>query len=233
MAAVARRAAGEAEPAERLLSIGQVLTRLAVDFPDVTPSKLRFLEEQGLVTPRRTESGYRKFCSADVERLHLVLSLQRDHYLPLRVIRTYLAEIDAGRTPVLPGMLTASGVQGALPTVYSRDELLEHTGASADLLREAVSAGLLPTGTRFDQHARHLLEVLVSLQTRGIDPRHLRGMRAAADREAGLIHNAISGVRRSDAESAAQASSEANALADLLLDVKRTLLIRALEEPEN
>lgn len=233
MAQAARRAAGEEEPAERLLSIGQVLTRLVVDFPDVTPSKLRFLEEQGLVTPRRTESGYRKFCSADVERLHLVLGLQRDHYLPLKVIRTYLDELDAGRAPVLPGLVAPTGVQGSLPTVYTREELLEQTGADPELLREAISARLLPAGSRFDQHSRHLLEALVALHDRGIDPRHLRGLRAAADREAGLVLNAVSGARRDDADSLARASSEASALADLLLDVRRTLLIRAIEEPSN
>ena len=98
MATAARKA-----PATRgLLSIGQVLAKVSPDFPDLTPSKLRFLEEQGLITPERTPSGYRKFSVEHVDRLRLILTMQRDHYLPLKVIRTHLDEIDAGNTPALP-----------------------------------------------------------------------------------------------------------------------------------
>ena len=86
-----------------LLSIGQVLSRLTPAFPDLTASKLRFLELQGIVTPARTESGYRKFSSDDVERLRLALQLQRDHYMPHSVIRDYLGDLDAGRSPSHPG----------------------------------------------------------------------------------------------------------------------------------
>jgi DNA-binding transcriptional MerR regulator len=86
-----------------LLSIGQVLARLTPEFPDLTPSKLRFLEEQGLVSPARTESGYRKFGAGDLDRLRLILSMQRDYYLPLKVIRSYLDDLDAGLSPTLPG----------------------------------------------------------------------------------------------------------------------------------
>ena len=85
-----------------LLSIGQVLARLTVEFPDLTPSKLRFLEERQLISPARTESGYRKFSPSDLDRLRFVLTMQRDHYLPLKVIRGYLDELDAGRPPALP-----------------------------------------------------------------------------------------------------------------------------------
>jgi DNA-binding transcriptional MerR regulator len=80
-----------------LLSIGQVLARLTAEFPDLTPSKLRFLEERQLISPARTESGYRKFSPSDLDRLRFVLAMQRDHYLPLKVIRGYLDELDAGR----------------------------------------------------------------------------------------------------------------------------------------
>ncbi|WP_164861708.1 MerR family transcriptional regulator, partial [Microbacterium sp. CPCC 204701] len=85
-----------------LLSIGQVLARLSPEFPSLTSSKLRFLEVQGIVAPTRTESGYRKFSQADLERLRLALTLQRDHYLPLSVIREYLEDVDAGRDPATP-----------------------------------------------------------------------------------------------------------------------------------
>jgi len=88
--------------AVKLSTIGRVIELLTSEFPDLTPSKIRFLEEQGLVTPHRTESGYRKFSDADIERVKLVLELQRDKFLPLRVIKSYLDDIDAGKQPSLP-----------------------------------------------------------------------------------------------------------------------------------
>ncbi len=97
----AERAPGRRPPAADLLTIGEVLGSLREDFPDITPSKVRFLEERGLVTPARTPSGYRKFAPAHVARLRLVLSLQRDHYLPLRVIGEHRAALDAGEAPPL------------------------------------------------------------------------------------------------------------------------------------
>ncbi|HLU62971.1 MAG TPA: MerR family transcriptional regulator, partial [Protaetiibacter sp.] len=116
--------------APQLLSIGQVLARLNPEFPDLSPSKLRFLEEKGLVNPARTASGYRKFSPADVERLRLILSIQRDYFVPLKVIHSYLAELDAGREPVLPG-----GAKVTAPSMLpserrlSREELIREAGA--------------------------------------------------------------------------------------------------------
>ncbi|WP_433862221.1 transcriptional regulator FtsR [Streptomyces sp. L7] len=94
---MARQAARAHTAPPALLSIGQVLARLTPEFPDLSSSKLRFLEERGLISPSRTASGYRKFSPADVERLHTVLAMQRDNYLPLKVIKKYLAAVDAGR----------------------------------------------------------------------------------------------------------------------------------------
>ncbi len=109
-----------------LLSIGQVLARLNPEFPNLTSSKLRFLEVQGIVTPTRTESGYRKFSQDDLERLRLALTLQRDHYLPLVVIREYLADVDAGRDPAPPSAAPPSIVPA--PRRYRREELLARGG---------------------------------------------------------------------------------------------------------
>lgn len=220
------------DDAQKLLSIGQVLTRLVTDFPDVTPSKIRFLEERGLVSPQRTESGYRKFGPADVDRLRLVLSLQRDHYLPLKVIRQYVDEIDAGESPMLPGIahpLSALDHQ-ADQQAYSRAELIEITHADAQLVRDAVSVGLLPTGSRFDQKAREVLSLLVSLKERGIEPRHLRGVKASIDREIGLVEGAISGFRRDVPEARAQAANVTAEVIEALVDLKRTLLERAVQQ---
>ena len=124
-------AARERSSSAGLLSIGQVLARLSPEFPTLTSSKLRFLEVQGIVTPLRTESGYRKFSPADLERLRLALTLQRDHYLPLVVIREYLEDIDAGRDPVTPTAVPPPSIVPA-PRRYRRDELLSAAGVRAE-----------------------------------------------------------------------------------------------------
>jgi DNA-binding transcriptional MerR regulator len=210
------------------LSIGQVLARLNPEFPDLTPSKLRFLEERGLISPARTESGYRKFSPDDLERLRLVLSMQRDHYLPLKVIRSYLDDLDAGRDPVLPGGTTVSA-PSMLPSDrrLTRDELLREAGATPMLLQDAVSASLIVAGDHFGEDALAVLRALVELKRTGIEPRHLRGFRAAAERELGLIESALIPVaRRKDASSRAKAAELAREIAGQL-EVVRSSLIRS------
>lgn len=215
--------------AHGLLSIGQVLARLTSEFPDLTPSKLRFLEDRNLITPARTESGYRKFSQADVERLRFVLTVQRDHYLPLKVIRGLLADLDAGKQPELPG----GPVTGSIPSILandrrlSRDELLRESGSSAQLLNDAISASLIAPGEWFSEDVLSVLRALVELQRSGIEPRHLRGYRAAADRELGLIESAVSPLlRRSDAVSRSRALDVARDIA-AQLDIVRGSLTRA------
>lgn len=211
-----------------LLSIGQVLAKLNPEFPDLTPSKLRFLEEQQLVAPERTESGYRKFSPRDVDRLRFILTLQRDHYLPLKVIRSHLVEREAGRMPALP-----LGGSVPLPSMLAtgrrctREELLRESGASAGLLSDAVSASLVPAGDTFGEDALSVVRALVELQRSGIEPRHLRGFRAAAERELGLIESALVPVsRRNDAVSRAKAAELAREIAGQL-EVVRSSLIRS------
>lgn len=227
--------AGAASPARvpggsNLLSIGQVLARLSPEFPDLSPSKLRFLEDRNLVTPSRTESGYRKFSPADLERLRLVLSMQRDYYLPLKVIRTYLDDLDAGREPVLPGGATVS-----TPSMLSADrrlsraELIKESGANAMLLNDAITASLVIAGDHYGEDALAVLRALVELQRSGIEPRHLRGFRAAAERELGLIESALIPVaRRKDAASRAKALDLAREIAGQLEIVRSSLIRSAL-----
>ncbi|XPP25412.1 MAG: MerR family transcriptional regulator [Leucobacter sp.] len=175
-----------------LLSIGQVLERLQGDFTDLSPSKLRFLEEQGLIAPERTKSGYRKFSQQHVERLRLILTLQREHYLPLRVIAEVLEEIDAGRDPVIPGAAPRSASSILTPRrLLSRDELQRITGASARFIGEAIAAGLLPATEVFPHETVGELTALLRLAEQGITPRHLRAVRVAAEREAELIEQAV------------------------------------------
>ena len=222
---MARSSAQAKDAGPVLLSIGQVLAKLTPEFPELTPSKLRFLEEQGLVSPSRTPSGYRKFSAADLERLKFVLGMQRDHYLPLKVIRDHLAELDAGIAPLLSG-------GPALPTMLStgrkhtREELLRESGASAQLLSDAVSASLVPAAEVFDEEALRVLSALVELGRRGIEPRHLRTVRAAVERELGLIESAVAPIaHRRDASGRAKTADTAQEIARHL-DIVRASLLR-------
>jgi DNA-binding transcriptional MerR regulator len=203
-----------------LLSIGQVLARLTPEFPDVTPSKLRFLEEQGLVSPARTESGYRKFSASDVERLRMVLALQRDHYLPLKVIRGYLDDIDAGREPALPAGVGGPGAPLLGPaTRLDREGLAEEAGASPALLQEAISAGLVRGGDVFGD----------DLGRSGIEPRHLRPLRVAVEREMSLIESVVaSSARRGEASGSAGAAENAIGLAAQLGTIRGAMVRSAL-----
>jgi len=232
---VARSNAQTTEPGvSALLSIGQVLARLTAEFPDLTPSKLRFLEERQLICPARTESGYRKFSAADLERLRFVLTMQRDHYLPLKVIRGYLDEIDAGRQPELPG-----GGSLPAPSMLSterklqRDELVREAGATPGLLNDAISSSLIVAAELYGEDVLAVLHSLVELQRSGIEPRHLRGFRVAAERELGLIESALIPVaRRKDASSRAKASELAREIAGQLEIVRSSLIRTALSRLE-
>lgn len=225
-----RAAAQERGAGPNLLSIGQVLARLTAEFPDLTPSKLRFLEERQLIRPARTESGYRKFSPGDLDRLRFVLTMQRDHYLPLKVIRGYLDELDAGRKPDLPGAATL-----APPSMlsgdrrYHREELIRGAGATPQILNDAVSSSLILASEVYGEDTLFVLRALVELQRSGIEPRHLRGFRAAAERELGLIESALIPVaRRKDASSRAKAGELAREIAGQLEIVRSSLIRSAL-----
>lgn len=223
----AASARGRSSSSAGLLSIGQVLARLTPEFPSLTSSKLRFLEVQGIVAPTRTESGYRKFCAADLERLRLALTLQRDHYLPLNVIRDYLAEVDAGRDPSPPSAVPSIV---AAPRRYRRAELLAAAGAAPQLLNDAISTGVITAGESYNDQTVALLRALVALDRHGIEPRHLRSIRQSAEREAALIESALATLmRRTDAASRARASELAPELAKRLEDVRAVFVRDAIE----
>jgi DNA-binding transcriptional MerR regulator len=212
------------------LSIGQVLARLTAEFPDLTPSKLRFLEERRLISPARTESGYRKFSAADLDRLRFVLTMQREHYLPLKVIRGYLDELDAGRQPELPGRATVTP-NSILSSErrLQRDELIREAGASPQLLNDAVSSSLITPAEWYGEDVLAVLRALAELQRSGIEPRHLRGFRASAERELGLIESALIPVaRRTDPSSRAKASELAREIVGQLEIVRGSLIRSAL-----
>ncbi|HEY5320583.1 MAG TPA: MerR family transcriptional regulator [Galbitalea sp.] len=229
---MARSSAQAREPGgSALLSIGQVLARLSPEFPDLSPSKLRFLEERQLIAPARTESGYRKFCAADLDRLRFVLTMQRDHYLPLKVIRGYLDELDSGRQPSLPGGATQVPSMLSSERRFKRDELIREAGATVMLFNDAISASLILPAELFGEDTLSVLKSLVELQRSGIEPRHLRGFRAAAERELGLIESALIPVaRRKDASSRAKAAELAREIAGQLEVVRGSIIRSALSK---
>ena len=195
-------------PATRALagmSIGAVLDLLRSDFPDVTISKIRFLEAEGLVTPERTASGYRRFTAYDCARLRFVLTAQRDQYLPLKVIK---AQLDAQADGELPQTGSAYGVprlvpvdatfsddaaelSGVAPTQarLRREDLLTRSGIDEALLNELIKAGVIKPGTAgfFDEHSVVIAQCARALTEYGVEPRHLRAFRSAADRQSDLI----------------------------------------------
>ncbi|GAA3775287.1 MerR family transcriptional regulator [Microbacterium kribbense] len=212
-----------------VLSIGQVLARLTPEFPQLTASKLRFLEVQGIVTPRRTESGYRKFTGGDVERLRLALTLQRDHYLPLARIREFMADVDAGRKPAVPVVVPPSITPA--PRRYRRAELLAAAGAGTQLLNDAVSTGVIPGAETYSEHSLAVLRALVALDRHGIEPRHMRTLRQSAEREVALIELALAPLlQRTDASSRGRAGELAPELAARIGEVRAIFVRSALEK---
>ncbi len=183
-------------PLDGLLSIGEVLAQLRAEFPDVTISKLRFLEAEGLVEPRRTPAGYRKYGRDDVARLRFVLSAQRDHYLPLRVIRERLAGWAGPRPDLAPvdAPVDAAPVAGSRLT---RAELLDRSGLTEPMLADLERHGLLRDRAGwYDADALEVARVAAQLAEYGLEPRHLRGSRAAADREVGLFAQVVAPLAR-------------------------------------
>jgi len=185
------------------MSIGAVLDLLRGDFPDVTISKIRFLEAEGLVTPERTPSGYRRFTAYDCARLRFILTAQRDQYLPLKVIK---AQLDAQADGELPQTGSAYGVPRLVPvdTVLDedgpaavaptqvrlrREDLLSRSGVDDMLLTELIKAGVITTGPAgfFDEHSVVIAQCARALSEYGVEPRHLRAFRSAADRQSDLI----------------------------------------------
>jgi DNA-binding transcriptional MerR regulator len=164
-----------------------------------------------------------------MDRLRFVLAMQRDHYLPLKVIKGYLNEMDAGRTPELPGGTVAAPSMLSSGRKLKRDDLIREAGANAMLLSDAVTAALIMPSDFFGEEALSVLKALVELQRSGIEPRHLRGFRASAERELGLIENALMPVaRRRDASSRSRAAEMAREIAGQLEIVRSSLIRSAL-----
>nr|WP_310430064.1 MerR family transcriptional regulator [Catenuloplanes niger] len=220
------------------MSIGEVLSELRSEFPDTTISKLRFLEAEGLVEPERTASGYRKYSWDDVARLRFVLTAQRDQYLPLRVIRAQLAEMEAaGSAPVALRLVGAPAddepAAEPVDTRCSRTELLERTGLSDTGLGEIERLGLITCRSPgwYDEDALAVAQAVAGLARHGIEARHLRAFRAAADREVGLYAQLIAPLaRQRDPAARARAAETALELAGLSQMLHAALLRAGLRD---
>jgi DNA-binding transcriptional MerR regulator len=242
-----RELAGGAEPAKpkKSLTIGAVCKALAQEFPDVSISKIRYLEDQKLLTPRRTPGGYRLYTQGDVARLRTILRMQRDEFLPLRVIRQELAAGRAGETPPVPGRPAREGMRtwrasvsvGQGPgALYSLEDVLEETKAEAKLVREleeyGVVKGEMRGGVRyFDETEREIVAAVAELARYGVGGRNLRVFRSSADREASLLQQILAPALRSrNPERRKEAVEALENLAAVATHLKHLLLIRDLRK---
>ena len=217
--------------ARRLLTIGSVCRRLQEEFPDVSISKIRYLEGEGLLAPRRTRSGYRLFAEEDVERLRTILRLQRDEFLPLRVIRQELAAPgSAERTRRRPLALAAEEDELDL------GELCERSGVTPELARELEEYGLITSHTvagerRYTEGDAQVALACSRLVRFGVGARHLRTFRNAADRQASLVEQLVAPALRARTPERRQAALEdVQALAGLAQELTQLLLWRDLRE---
>ncbi|WP_308189759.1 MerR family transcriptional regulator [Nocardioides sp. cx-169] len=225
------------------MNIGQVLDQLRADYPGITIPKIRFLEDKGLIKPERTPSGYRKFSADDVERLRYVLRMQRDHYLPLKVIGEHLDAIDRGLEPppieaVVPTVPTVALAADGLPSAesfarrdslrLSRRELVKIAGITDELLVQLEQFGLVSprTGTgHFDTDALVIAQTARELAEFGFEPRHLRAFKTSADREVGLVEQVVAPLKNGrDAAARARADDAVSEIAALSVRLHATLV---------
>jgi DNA-binding transcriptional MerR regulator len=275
------------QPARGYLGISEVLAQLRPDFADISVSKIRFLETEGLISPARSPSGYRRFCAADVDRLRYILAAQRDQYLPLRVIKDRLDRLDRDESgpdaaaadgqpsgPAMAGRAVAgrreatragAGAQASWPAAdrrpdgndrqarrpgqdqpangraaqdqpgtgqLTRRDLLELAGISDALLTELDTFGLLRrTGRHYGTEALEVARSAVALTAYGVEARHLRAVRAAAEREVTMIESLVAPILRQRAKGAAElAGRTAGELADLVQRLHCALIDGALAE---
>jgi DNA-binding transcriptional MerR regulator len=204
--------------------IGEVLGQLRPEFPDISTSKIRFLEAEGLIEPARSRSGYRRFSAADIDRLRYILTVQRDSYLPLRVIRERLADATEG----------ANGQHRQAPESadMTRRQLMDAAEISEAELTELEDYGLVRrTGRQYGDDALAVARALAALRQYGVQARHLRAVKAAADREANLVEQVVAPQLRQRGAGARDAAARtAWQIADLTLQLHATLVESALAE---
>ncbi len=204
-----------------LLTIGEVLNQVRSEFDDISISKIRFLEAEGLIVPSRTKSGYRKFSSADVDKLRYILRMQRDHYLPLKVIKEHIEAIDRGLKPEIDEIekpkvpsalvdLNQLGIKKSNIRV-TREELIANTSITDQDLKESEDYGLikvLADKRHYDDIALKTARVIAALSGFGLEPRHLKFLKSGSDRESSLIKQVASPMSRSKRPDAGEQALE-------------------------
>jgi DNA-binding transcriptional MerR regulator len=239
-------------PRAKSITIGAVCKALAQEFPDISISKIRYLEDQKLLTPRRTPGGYRLYTQSDVARLRTILRMQRDEFLPLRVIRQELAAGRAGTgtgavsPPAsgskrggldgLRGWRTSVSVRDGSGALYSLEDVLEETGAESSLVRELEEYGVVRGEQRggvryFDETEREIIGAVNELARYGVGGRNLRVFRSSADREATLLQQILAPALRSrNPERRKEAVEALENLAAVATHLKHLLLVRDLRK---
>ncbi len=215
---------------QRLHTIGAVCARLQAEYPDISISKIRYLEDQGLLTPKRTRGGYRLFSEEDVERLETILRLQRDEFLPLRVIKDAIDAGSAGRTPKRAPALREPGGE------LDQAQLCERAGITAEFARRLEEYDLLTA--RIESGERYYREGDVEiaaacgrLARHGLDARHLRAFRTAAGRQSALLEQLVAtGLRSRDPQRRRAALDDLEALAGIATELAQHRLVRDLRE---
>lgn len=234
-----------AQSPESLISIGDVLNRLRDEFPDISISKIRFLESSGLVTPARTSSGYRKFSLVDLEHLRYILRVQRDHFLPLRVIREHIDAMNRGLEPPALNDVAPTVPRTLLSTdtiethsanhniLLTKDELIKQCNISADDFDDMVQFGLLrSTNGLFDGQALRIATLCHELSSFGLQARHLRVVAGAAAREVDLFAPIVKAARSAkDGGSLAAAQETSLQLSGLVASLHESL-VRSIAEGE-
>jgi DNA-binding transcriptional MerR regulator len=233
----------ESAPRTKAITIGAVCKALAQEFPDISISKIRYLEDQKLISPRRTPGGYRLYSAGDVQRLRTILRMQRDEFLPLRVIRQELAAGRASEGDSEPapegrerprGWRTTVGVIDASGAVYSLEEVLSETRADVTLVRELEEYSVIKGETRggqryYDETEREIVRAVAELARYGVGGRNLRVFRSSADREATLLQQILAPALRSRNPQRRKEALEAlENLAATTTHLKHLLLIRDL-----
>ncbi len=229
-----------ARPRQKAVTIGAVCKALVQEFPDISISKIRYLEDQKLLAPRRTQGGYRLYSQNDIQRLRTILRLQRDEFLPLRVIRQELAggRSDSDVAPpggerLGPRRAMVSSHPGAL---YSQEDVVDETGATPGLVRELVDFGVIKGETRggtryYDETEREIVRAVSELARYGVGGRNLRVFRSSADREAQLLQSILAPALRSRNPDRRKEAIEAlENLASVTTHLKHLLLIRDLRK---
>ena len=230
----------EPVPVVKSLTIGAVCKQLEREFPDISISKVRYLEDQKLLAPRRTQGGYRLYSAGDVDRLRTILRLQRDEFLPLRVIRQELAagraepEVGASKVPDARSLRRATVEVKGPGSLYGLEEVLDDTGADQGLVKELEDYGVIKGEKRdgetlYDDTEREIIRAVTELKRYGVGGRNLRVFRTSADREAALLEQILAPALRSrNPERRKEAVGALENLAAVASHLKHLLLVRDL-----